>query len=207
MSEGGCSCATKEPAVDPAYRRVLWLVLGINAAMFGIEGVAGLIAGSVALQGDSLDFLGDAANYAIALMVLGRAVAWRAGAAMVKGLTMAGFGAAVLASTAWRALHQGVPDAALMAPVGVLALAANLFAAFLLYRWRSGDSNMRSVWLCSRNDALVNLAVLAAAGLVALTGAGWPDWLVALFIAAIALSGGLSVIRQASGELRARATL
>src|SRR5690606_20122655 len=144
-------------------RKVLWVALAVNAAMFLVEVGAGLTAGSMSLLADSLDFLGDAANYGISLWVLGLALSVRARASMIKAWSMAAFGVWVLGSTAWHALTGSVPDAAAMGLVGTLALLANLGVAGLLYRFRSGDSNMRSVWLCTRNDALGNLAVLAAA--------------------------------------------
>jgi Co/Zn/Cd efflux system component len=194
-------------AADRVYRRVLWTVFAINAAMFGVEAVAGALAGSVSLQADALDFLGDAGNYLIALYVLGRTVAWRAGAALLKGAAMAGFGVWVLAYSVWMAATGGVPEAPVMGLVGTLALAANVTGAALLYRHRSGDSNRRSVWLCSRNDAIANVAVIAAAGAVFATGSAWPDLAVGFFMAALSLHSAGQVIRQATGELRARRSL
>ncbi len=188
---------------DSGYKRALWAVLLINGVMFGIEGVAGLIAGSVSLQADALDFLGDAATYAITLLVLGRSIRWRAGAAILKGSAMSLFGLGVRASAAYRALVVGVPSAEIMVSVGALALAANLVAAAILYRFRAGDSNRRSVWLCTRNDAIANAMVIAAAALVATTGSGLPDLAVGIAIAALALSGAAAVLRQARAELAA----
>src|SRR4029078_9791863 len=134
---------------NPAYRRVLWVALAVNAAMFGVEVVTGLGAQSVSLLADALDFLGDAANYGVSLFVLGMALKWRARAALLKGLSMAAFGAWVLAITANHALAGTVPDAPTIGVVGMLALAANLGVAALLYRFREGDANMVSVWLCT----------------------------------------------------------
>lgn len=188
---------------DSAYRRVVRLVLALNAVMFVVEGVAGLIAGSVALQADALDFLGDAAAYGITLYVLGRSVRWRAGAALVKGTAMALFGLGVLGNAVYRTLVIAVPAAGVMGSVGALALAANVTTALLLFRYRHGDSNRRSAWLCSRNDVIANLAVIAAAGGVFITGTAWPDLAVGAFIAALALSSAIQVIRQAGAELRA----
>ncbi len=198
-----CGCDPAVPAVAPGYRRVLWLVLAINAAMFGVEVVFGLIAGSLSLQADALDFLGDALTYGISLAVLGRAVHWRAGASLLKGAAMATFGTGVLAVAVYRVFVMGVPDAMLMGSVGLVALAANLTCAGLLFRFRQGDSNMRSVWLCSRNDAVANIAVIVAALGVAATGTGWADLGVAAVIAWLAVGAGISVVRQALGELRA----
>ena len=150
-------------AASPAYRRVLWVALAVNLAMFGVEIAAGVAAGSASLLADSLDFLGDSANYALSLFVLGQALAWRARASLVKAASMGAFGLWVAGTTVQHALAGTVPVAPVMGAVGALAFAANLGVAALLYRWRDGDSNMRSVWICTRNDALGNLAVLAAA--------------------------------------------
>ena len=186
---------------DPRYRRVLWAVLVINAAMFFVEVGAGLRSGSVSLLADSIDFFGDAANYAVTLAVLSLGAAWRARAALLKAGSMVAFGLFVLGRTAW-ALWQGVPPEPMtMGLVGVLALVANLLAAALLYAWREGDANMRSVWLCTRNDAIGNVAVMAAALGVFGTGSGWPDLLVATGMALLALHSGTAVLRHARQEL------
>ena len=148
---------------SPAYRRVLWLALSVNIAMFAVEIGAGLAAQSVSLLADSLDFLGDATNYGISLFVLGMALRWRARASLLKAASMGAFGLWVAATTIYHALAGTVPQAPVMGAVGTLAFAANLGVAALLYRWRNGDSNMRSVWLCSRNDLIGNCAVLASA--------------------------------------------
>lgn len=188
--------------LDPRYRRVLWLALAINGAMCLIEIGAGVLAGSVALQADALDFLGDAANYAISLAVLGWSLRWRAGTALLKGLSMGLFGLWVLFNTILHAVSGTVPEPALMGAVGSLALAANVAVALMLYRFRTGDSNMRSVWLCSRNDAIANIAVMVAASGVFLSGTGWPDLLVGAVMALLALSAAAQVLRQAAAELR-----
>jgi len=187
------------------FRRALWAVLFINASMFVVELSAGLAASSVSLQADALDFLGDSANYMLSLMVLGLSMRWRSGAAMVKGLTMGLFGIWVVGSAAWSLYAGSMPGAFVMGSVGALALAANLASALLLYAFRAGDSNMRSVWLCSRNDAIGNMAVMLAAGGVFATGSAWPDLLVASVLASLALSASALVLRQAAGELRAAA--
>jgi Co/Zn/Cd efflux system component len=191
------------PQRDAAYRRVLWAVLGINAAMFVVEGLSGLFAGSLALQADSLDFLGDSANYALSLYVVGQSVRLRAGAALIKAAAMALFGFWVIGLTVYYALILGLPNAAAMGSVGALALIANLSAALLLYRFRFGDSNVRSVWLCTRNDAIGNLAVIAAAGSVFLSQTLWPDLAVGALLAGLALHSSAQVCRQALDELRA----
>ncbi len=185
------------------YRRVLWIVLGLNLLGLAVEAGAGVLSGSLALQADALDFLGDAANYGIALFVLARSLRWRASAALAKGLAMGLFGFWVLTAALTKAFVVGAPSAGIMGAAGAVALAINVGCALLLLRFRQGDANMRSVWLCSRNDAIGNIAVLAAAGAVALTASRWPDLLVAALIAGLALSASFQVIRQARGELRA----
>ena len=185
------------------YRRIMWAVLAVNAAMFLIEAAAGLGAKSVALQADALDFLADAATYGITLLVLPMAIRWRARAALVKGASMALFGLWVLGATAYNAFLLDAPDALVMGSVGVLALLANLFCALLLFRFRGGDSNKRSAWLCSRNDVLGNLAVIVAASGVSATGTAWPDLAVALIMAALWVHAAVQIIRQAVAELRA----
>ena len=198
-------CCQSEPTakhMSPAYRRVLWLALIINGAMFALEISAGLRAGSVALLADSLDFLGDAGNYAISLFVLSMSLSWRARAAQFKALSMALFGLWVLLATAWNAWHGAVPEASTMGLIGSVALVANLGVAALLYAWRNGDSNMRSVWLCTRNDALGNIAVLLAALGVYGSGSAWPDLLVAGIMASLALTSAWQVLRQARSELQ-----
>lgn len=195
--------ACQAPAANsPAYRRVLWAALVVNAAMFGVELGAGVLAGSVSLLADAVDFFGDAANYALSLFVLGMAPVWRTRTALFKGITMGLYGLFVLARAAWSAAHGTVPEPATMGAVGLLALLANLGVAYLLYAWRDGDANMRSVWLCTRNDAIGNLAVLVAALGVFGTGHGWPDLMVAVVMATLALTAARAVIAQARGELR-----
>ena len=196
---GDPACA---PPLD-VQRRILYAVLAINAAMFLVEAAAGWTARSTALQADALDFFGDSVNYAIALFVLTRPVSWRAGTALLKGLVMIGFGVFVLGAAVHNALAGAVPEASVMGAVGLLALIANLTAAALLFGFRKGDSNLRAVWLCSRNDAIGNLAVLGAAGGVFLSGTPWPDLAVGLVMAGLAVWAGSSVIRQARAELRA----
>jgi Co/Zn/Cd efflux system component len=189
-------------AASPVYRRILWVALVVNFAMFAIEIGAGLAAQSSSLLADSLDFLGDSANYGLSLFVLGMALHWRARASLIKAASMAAFGLWVAYVTIGHALAGTVPSAPVMGAVGALAFAANLGVAFLLYRWREGDSNMRSVWLCTRNDAIGNLAVLAAAAGVFGSGTGWPDYLVAAIMSGLALTGAFQVARHALDELR-----
>ena len=195
------TCSSSKAQNNPQWRRALWIALGINAGMFLAEIVAGVAAGSASLQADAIDFLGDAANYMISLSVVGMAITWRARAALLKGWSLAILAAAVLASTAWHAYSGTLPGAGTMSIVGVVALLANGCIALMLYRFRTGDANMRSVWICSRNDAIGNLAVLAAAAGVSGTRTAWPDLLVAGIMAMLGMSGGWQIIRQASGEL------
>jgi Co/Zn/Cd efflux system component len=196
------TCSSSQSLNSPRWRRALWIALAINAGFFVIEVVAGAAAGSVSLQADALDFLGDTANYAISLGVAGMALVWRARASLVKGATMAAFGLCVLGVTAHNALAGTVPDAPVMGVVGVFALAANVTVALMLYRFRDGDSNMRSVWICSRNDAIGNVAVMLAALGVLGSRSGWPDFIVGAIMATLALSGAWQIVRQALGELR-----
>lgn len=196
------SCADADPRRgDPAFKRVLWIVLAINAAMFLVEIAAGLAAGSASLQADALDFFGDAANYAIGLFVVGMALRYRSMAALAKGATMGLFGLWVLGTVVWHSIAGTVPEATTMGVVGFAALAANAACFGLLWAYRAGDANMRSVWVCSRNDVLGNLAVLLAALGVFGTGTGWPDVIVAAAMAALAIQGAFIVVRHALQEL------
>lgn len=190
---------------DPRYRRILWIALLVNAAMFVLELGAGLRSGSASLLADAIDFLGDAANYGLSLWVLAMALTWRARAALVKGASMLAFGVFVIGRVAWGAWQGIPPEPFTMGSVGLLALAANLGVAALLYAYREGDANMRGVWLCTRNDALGNLAVMGAALGVLGTGTVWPDLVVAAIMACLAISGGWSVIRHARQELASTA--
>jgi Co/Zn/Cd efflux system component len=198
-----CSSGVKFDGLSRRYRQTLWIVIAINAAMFVIETVSGHAARSQALQADALDFLGDAATYGLTLAVIGRPLRWRARAAMIKGVSLAAFAAFVLTTTLYRFVHDGTPEPLVMGGVGVLALAANVTAALLLFRFRDGDANVRSVWLCSRNDAIGNVAVVLAAGGVWAAGSGWPDLVVATLMAALFLHSASRILRQAAAELRA----
>jgi Co/Zn/Cd efflux system component len=203
----GADCCDHRDSSDPhrgnsAYRRVLWGVLAINALMFAVEIGAGLAARSAALQADALDFLGDAANYAISLFVVGMALRYRAMAALAKGATMGLFGLWVIATILWHAVHGTLPAALTMGAVGFTALAANVASFGLLWVYRGGDANMRSAWICTRNDVLGNVAVLLAAVGVFGTGTGWPDMIVATIMGGLALQGAWIVVRHSLGELR-----
>ena len=199
---GAAQQASGDEQRDARYRRVLWAALGINASMFAIEIVAGAAADSVSLKADALDFLADAANYGISLWVVAMALAWRARAALVKGISLGAVGLWVAGDTAYNAIYGTVPEAELMGAIGFLALAANVGTALMLYRYRQGDANMRSVWICSRNDAIGNVAVMAAALGVFGTGTGWPDVIVAAVLATLAIWGSAQIVRQSLAELR-----
>ncbi len=198
-----CCHQDHEPPVrpDPKYRRILWIALIVNALMFAIEIIFSIRSGSVALLADAIDFFGDAANYGISIWVLAMSVRARANAALFKAATMGLFGIGILAHALWNLLTGVLPDAKTMTLIGFLALLANLSVALLLYAYRNGDSNMRSVWLCTRNDALGNIAVIVAALGVFGTGTAWPDLIVAVIMATLALTAAWQVIKQARGEI------
>ena len=205
MAGCGSCCAETQRIEDTRWRRVLWIALAINIVMFAGEIGAGIASGSRSLQADALDILGDAANYAISLGVAGMALRWRSRAALLKGGTILAFGLYVLLTTILAALGRGVPQAGTMGIVGMIALIANGGVALMLYRYRSGDANMRSVWICSRNVAIGYLAVLLAAACVFGAGTAWPDLAVALVMAALGIWGGLQILSQARAELRREA--
>lgn len=202
---GSCcesACGSGPTLNDPRWRKALWIALAVNLGMFVVEMVAGVNASSRSLMADALDFFGDAANYAISLAVAGLAIGWRARAALFKGATLLVLGVWVLGSTAYGAYVGTLPHAETMGIIGVAALIANVAVAVMLYRFRTGDANMQSVWICSRNDAIGNIAVVAAAAGVFGTGTAWPDLLVAAILAGLGISGGVQIIRAASQELR-----
>ncbi|WP_306253295.1 cation transporter [Parvularcula sp. IMCC14364] len=186
---------------SPLYKRALLVVIGINAVMFVVEMLAGFASGSQALKADALDFGADTATYAISLAVIGSAIGIRARASLFKGVSLAVLAAVILGSTLVRFFGGDAPEAQTMGLIGFLALLANVASVCILLRWRDGDSNVRSVWLCSRNDAIGNVGVIGAGGLVALTGSAWPDLAVAILLASLFLRSSWSIIRQALGEL------
>jgi len=203
----GCHDCTSNNAldtlsVDPVFRRVLWFALIVNGAMFVIEMIASQLSSSVSLQADALDFFGDAANYAISLFVLGMALPVRARASLLKGASMGLFGLFVIGSAVYRAFLGSTPEPSIMGSVALLALVANVVVAALLFRYRGGDSNMRSIWLCSRNDAIGNVAVMVAAAGVLTTSSRWPDLVVASIIASLSLSAAVQITRMALNEMR-----
>jgi Co/Zn/Cd efflux system component len=208
IMSGCCDHDAGDTSFDGAsavYRRVLLIVIALNAGMFVAEIVAGVAAGSLALFADSLDFAADAATYGITLLVIGKSVRVRTNAALAKGLSLAVMAALVLGGTGWRVLVQGTPDSMTMGTVALAALAVNATSVALLLKWREGDANVRSVWLCSRNDAIGNVLVLVAASGVFATGTGWPDLAVAAAMAALFLNSSMKIVRQAFAERAASA--
>lgn len=202
MSAHCCSHTPAAPTVDPRYRKALWAALFLNAVMFVVELGASWTSGSVSLMADSIDFFGDAANYGISLAVLAMAASARSKAALFKAATMGAFGVFVLGKAIYN-LQTGVtPEPITMGAIGFAALAVNAGVALMLYRFRAGDANMRSVWICSRNDAIGNVAVMLAAVGVFGTGSAWPDLVVAGVMGVLALTGAWTVFRQARAELR-----
>lgn len=202
MSGGCCGSDAKFDGASQGFRRALWWVIAINAAMFVIEMAAGAFAGSQALQADALDFLGDSLTYGMSLFVIGMSLRVRATAALIKGISLAVMGVWVFGSTAYQVLILGVPNAPIMGTVGFLALTANVVSVLILLRFKDGDANVRSVWLCSRNDAIGNVAVIGAAGAVALTQSAWPDLFVAALMAGLFLWSAFQIVLQALQERR-----
>lgn len=199
----GCDCGTdvKFEGLSADYRRALWAVIAINGIMFLVEIVAGTLAGSQALKADALDFLGDTATYSISLFVIGMPLIWRTRAALFKGLSLGAMGLWVFGSTIYNTLILGVPAAEVMGAIGFLALSANLVSVLILIKYKDGDANVRSVWLCSRNDAIGNLAVVLAASGVWATESAWPDLIVAGVMASLFLWSSAQIVRQALHEM------
>ncbi len=197
-----CHSHAAPDSADPRYRRILWIALILNALMFIVELAAGLASGSVSLLADAIDFFGDAANYGVSIAVMSMALVIRAKAALLKAACMLGFGLFVLGKAAWSARAGVPPEAITMGIVGFLALCVNVGVAAMLYAYRNGDANMQSVWLCSRNDALSNIAVILAAFGVFGTASAWPDVLVASLMGLLAISSAFAVFRKARQELK-----
>ncbi|NDW06692.1 cation transporter [Jiella pacifica] len=201
--EESCGCHDGVPVfdgVDPRYKTILWTVIALNGVMFLIEMVAGELAGSQALKADALDFLGDTVTYGLSLAVIGASLKTRASAALFKGISLSLMAIWVFGSTLYHTLVLGLPSAGLMGAIGFLALAANLASVLLLVRYKDGDANVRSVWLCSRNDAIGNVAVMGAGLLVFATATPWPDLAVAAIMAGIFLTSSVQILRQAWRE-------
>lgn len=199
---GTCSHTARFDGLSADYKRRLWAVIAINAAMFVVEISAGHLAGSQALQADALDFLGDAMTYGLSLAVIGAALTVRAAAALAKSLSLFVMGLWVMGATVYRIFFIGVPEAGVMGAIGFLALLANLASVALLVRYKDGDANVRSVWLCSRNDAIGNLAVMVAALGVWGTATGWPDLIVAGIMAGLFLTSAVQILRRSLDDLR-----
>lgn len=203
MTDSGGEGAGAGPVhTTPAYRRALWIVVGLNVGYGVVEMVGGFLSGSQALKADALDFLGDGVITTLGLLAIGWSQAWRARAALIQGLFLALLGLGVLANTGYRLLVQQQPEAGMMGTLGLVALLVNLAAAAVLVPHRTGDANVRAVWLFSRNDAIGNAAVVVAAGLVAWTGTPWPDLGVAVVIASLFLQSAWSIVRDARRDLR-----
>jgi Co/Zn/Cd efflux system component len=188
--------------MNPRYKLILWTVIGINGAMFLGEMIAGQLAGSQALKADGLDFLADTVTYGLSLAVIGASLRIRATAALAKGVSLSLMALWVFGSTVYQTFILGLPKADVMGLVGVLALVANLSSVLLLRPYKDGDANVRSVWLCSRNDAIGNIIVMAAAIGVWRTETAWPDLLVAAIMAGIFLTSSMQILRQAWTEHR-----
>jgi len=202
MGADCCGQGVKFDGLSADYKRRLWAVIAINAAMFAVELGAGALAGSQALQADALDFLGDSMTYGMSLAVIGLSPHTRAVAALAKAASLTAMALWVLGSTAYHVLILGLPRAEVMGAIGLLALAANVGSVLILLRYKDGDANVRSVWLCSRNDAIGNIAVMLAAAAVFATGTRWPDLIVAALMAALFLTSSLQILRQSLRELR-----
>jgi Co/Zn/Cd efflux system component len=200
---GDCGCGAKQnfDGSSPAYKRVLMVIIAINFGMFVVEVFGGLASGSMALLADSLDFLGDSATYTISLIVIGMPLVVRAKAGLFKGISLFVIAAWVLGSTVYRVFVEGVPEALTMGAIGIAAFAANVISAVLLLKYKDGDSNVRSVWLCSRNDAIGNLAVILAASGIAATDTAWPDLLVAGIMGSLFIHSATRIVQQSWAEL------
>ena len=196
-------CGSNQPIhQSPKYKKAWWIVLILNLSMFFVEIVMGVKSGSTSLLSDSLDFLGDSANYLISLIVLPMALSYRAKASMVKGLTMGGFGLFILMTTIYRVFYGEMPSYSEISIVGFLALLVNVSALLILLKFRDGDSNVRSVWVCSRNDAIGNVAVILAGMAVYFFQSKYPDLIVAFVLAFLALQASQEIIKRAWAELK-----
>lgn len=198
----GCCEDKVFEGISPGYKRALLAVIAINATMFVVEMWAGLTSGSQALKADALDFAGDTATYTLSLLVIGASIRTRAITSLIKSASLAAIALAILITTLLRFIEGGAPEAQTMSLIALLALAANVASVFILLKWRDGDSNVRSVWLCSRNDAIGNVAVILAGILVAATASPLPDLIVALLLAGIFLRSSFAITVQATSELR-----
>ncbi len=198
----GGSCSTKFDGMSASFKRALWIVIAINGGMFLVEMMAGFKGQSMALKADALDFLGDSVTYAISLWAIGQALAVRAKVAWLKGVSLGLMAVLVLGATLYRVFVQVTPDETIMGSIAIMALVANMVSVLVLMKYRDGDANVRSVWLCSRNDAIGNLAVIGAASLVYYTRSPWPDIAVALLMASLFLYSARQILTQAQEELK-----
>ena len=196
------NCCETPANSDPNYRRILWIALVLNALMFCVEIVTSIYADSASLQADSIDFLGDAGNYAISLYVLSQAIRVRATASIIKGSTMGIFGIWIIGTVVYNMINQSNPHPSTMTVIGFAALCVNFFVAILLFKYRKGDSNMQSVWVCTRNDVIGNAAVILAAGGVVFTKTMWPDLLVATFMGILSINSSIKILKLAIIEFK-----
>lgn len=200
MSGNCCSHNAKFDGTSEGFKRALWWVIAINAVMFAVEMFGGAMAGSQALKADALDFLADAATYGLSLWAIGRSVRTRSNAAMIKGISLLLMGGWVFCSSIYQIMILQLPTASLMSVIGVLALIANVVSVLILVRYKDGDANVRSVWLCSRNDAISNVAIIIAAVVVWYTQSAWPDLIVAIFMAGLFTRSAIQILKQAWSE-------
>ncbi len=201
----GHSCGSQSSeGLSDTYKKILWVVVTINGLMFLVEIVAGFLADSTALKADALDFVGDTVTYGVTLLVIGKSLKVRAMAALIKGLSLGAMALFVLGFTIYRVFVTGEPEPLTMGAIGLLALVANMVSVLLLLKYREGDSNIRSVWLCSRNDAIGNVAVITAGVGVFATGTLWPDIIVAFVIAGLFMHSSVKITRQALFEWKGR---
>ena len=200
----GCSCGSDAAfdGMSAAYKKVLWLIIAINFGMFLVEAIASQVSSSKALSADALDFFGDSVTYLITLIAIGHSLQWRARAALFKGISLALMGLWVFGSTVYQVFILGMPNEMIMGSIAVLAFTANVVSALMLMKYKDGDANVRSVWLCSRNDAIGNLAVLLAAGVVYLVQSPWPDLIVAFLMSGLFLHSSWLILKQARQELK-----
>lgn len=199
--KGCCSNEDEIQLMKQSHGRVLWIVLAINASMFLVELVVGVLSQSTALMADSLDMLGDALVYSFSLFVLGKGIKWEAKASVLKGVIMLSFGIGVLAEAVYKILNPVVPEAGSMGITGAAALVMNSICFYLLWKHRGDNLNMQSTWVCSRNDLIGNVGVIIASGLTAVTASKWPDIAIGLSIAAMFVNSAIQVLREAKSAL------
>ncbi len=204
MSDNCCDnvCKVELDKTNQSFKKILWIALVLNFSMFFVEVAFGVLSHSLSLKADAIDFLGDSANYFVTLFVLNSAIEKRAKVSLLKAAFMFSFGLWILTEAIIRFITPEIPNPFTMSWVGTLALVINAGVALLLYRFRNGDSNMQSVWLCSRNDAIGNIAVILASVGVFYFSSKWPDLVVALFMAVLSVNSSYRVLKLASKELK-----